>query len=71
MSENRITTLRLPAELSDEAEFIARAEGIPLSQFFRDAIAAHIAARRDDPEFQERLQGRLEADQAILRRLGR
>jgi Ribbon-helix-helix protein, copG family len=67
--ETRVTTIRLPADQADEAEFIARVDGIPVSELVRDAIAAYIAARRDDREFQDRLRQRIEADQVILQRL--
>lgn len=69
MADTRITTIRQPTEQADEVEFVARADGVPASEFIRDAIAAHLAARRADPEFQARLRERIEADQEILRRL--
>ena len=69
MAETRITTIRQPAEQADEVEFVARVDGVPASELIRDAIAAHLAARRADPDFQARLRERIEADQQILRRL--
>jgi hypothetical protein len=69
MADTRITTIRQPAEQADEVEFVSRVDGVPASEFIRDAIAAHLAARRADPEFQARLQERIEADREILRRL--
>jgi post-segregation antitoxin (ccd killing protein) len=69
MAETRITTIRQSAEQADEVEFAARVEGIPVSEFIREAIAAHLEARRSDPGFQERLRERMKADQHILRRL--
>jgi hypothetical protein len=69
MADTRITTIRQPAQQADEVEFVARIDGVPASEFVRDAIAAHLAARRADPEFQARLRERIEADQEILRRL--
>lgn len=65
----RVTTLRLPAELAEEVEFVARIDGKPVSEFIRDAIAAHLASRRADPEFQQRLEARIKADREILKRL--
>jgi len=67
--EKRVTTIRLPAGLADEVEFVARVDGVPASEFMREAIAARIANRRADPEFRKRLQERMEADQRILDRL--
>jgi hypothetical protein len=69
MAETRITTIRQPAEQADEVEFVARVEGKAASEFIRDAIKAHLEARRADPEFQQRLKARVEADREILKRL--
>jgi hypothetical protein len=69
MADTRVTTIRQPADQADEVDFIARVDGIPASELIREAIAAHLAARRADPEFQARLRQRMEADQEILRRL--
>lgn len=69
MAETRITTIRQPAEQADEVEFVARVEGVAASEFIRDAIASHLAARRADPEFRKRLRQRMDADEQILRRL--
>lgn len=65
----KVTTIRQPADQADELEFIARVDGVPVSEAIRDAIAAHIAARRSDPAFQSRLHERIEADRNILKRL--
>lgn len=64
-----VTTLRLPAAQAGDVEFVARVDGVPVSKLVRDAIAAHLAARRADPEFQERLRARMAADAQILKRL--
>jgi predicted DNA-binding protein len=69
MSRTRITTIRQPDDQADELEFVARVDGMPVSEAIREAIAAHIQARRSDPVFQERLRKRIEADQDILKRL--
>lgn len=69
MTDTRITTIRQPVQQADEVELAARVEGVAASEFIRDAIAAHLAARRADPDFQARLRERLEADREILQRL--
>jgi predicted DNA-binding protein len=69
MSGTRVTTIRQSDDQADELEFIARIDGMPVSEAIREAIAAHIKARRSDPAFQERLRKRIEADQHILKRL--
>lgn len=69
MSEIKSMTLRLPADQAAEVEAIAGVEGIPVSKFVRDAIDAHIEARRKDVEFRARLRRSIEANNDILERL--
>ena len=69
MAETRITTIRQPIDQADELEFVARVDGVPVSEAIRDAIAAHIESRRGDPAFQQRLRERMAADRHILKRL--
>jgi predicted DNA-binding protein len=69
MPETKVTTIRQPADQADELEFIARVDGVPVSEAIREAIAAHLEARRNDPAFQQRLRERVEADRNILKRL--
>ncbi len=69
MPNTKVTTIRQPANQADELEFVARVDGVPVSEAIRDAINAHIQARRDDPAFQQRLRERIEADRDILKRL--
>ena len=69
MSKSRVTTIRQPEDQADELEFVARVDGIAASELIRDAIANYLEARRTDPEFQERLRARIEADKEILARL--
>jgi hypothetical protein len=64
-------TLRLAEEQARELEAMARVERIPVSELVRDAIDAHIAARRKDKAFQKRLQQMLVDDREILERLAR
>ena len=62
-------SLRLPEDKAAELTAIARADDIPVSKAVREAIDNHIAARRADKDFQDRLKKRLEEDQEVLRRL--
>lgn len=71
MSNIKSMTLRLPADQAAEVEAIAGVEDIPVSKFVRDAIDAHIAARRKDAEFKARLKRSIEANNDILERLAR
>jgi post-segregation antitoxin (ccd killing protein) len=65
----KITTLRLAVELADELAAVARADGMTISDVVREALGKHIAERRADPDFQERLKGRMEETRAVMERL--
>lgn len=69
MPETKVTTIRQDAEQAAELEAVARVEGVPVAEVIRTAIADHLAARRQDPAFRERLRQRIEEDQAILQKL--
>jgi Arc/MetJ-type ribon-helix-helix transcriptional regulator len=71
MPERKNMTLRLPPEQADELEAVARAEGISVSDAVREAITEHIARKRKDKAFQERLRSVMERDREILERLSR
>lgn len=69
MTDTRVTTIRMPATVADEAEYVARVDGKPVSEFIREAVIALIAERRKDPEFRTRLQERVKADQSMIQRM--
>lgn len=69
MSDHKVTTIRQSAEQAAELEAIARVEGVPVAEVIRTAIADLIEMRRNDEGFRQRLQRRLEEDQAILKKL--
>jgi len=71
MEEVRAMTVRLTAEQAGELEAVAQIEGAPVSEEIREAIAAHIEAKKNDAQFQERLRKSLERNQAILKKLAR
>jgi hypothetical protein len=62
-------TLRLDPSQAEALEAIARVDEMPVSEAVRGAIAAHIEARRADPEFRARLKEIIEYDQKLLARL--
>jgi len=62
-------TLRLDDEQARELEAIARVDDVPLSASIREAIAAHVASRREDSDFRKRLTRRMNEDREILERL--
>jgi hypothetical protein len=62
-------TLRLAEDQARELEAVARIDDIPVSEAVREAITTHVAARRQDRDFQERLARTMEEDREILKRL--
>lgn len=62
-------SLRLPEDLADEIAAVARTDEMAVTAAIREAIANHIAARRADKAFKERLRKRLEEDREVLERL--
>lgn len=69
MSSTKIISLRMPAELAEQIDAMARAEGVSISETLRAAAYRYIATRRADQDFKERLRKRLEEDAEILKRL--
>jgi hypothetical protein len=64
-------TLRLTDEQAATLELVARADGQTLTEAVRVAIDAHIAERRGDRDFMERLRRRHEEERALYERLSR
>jgi metal-responsive CopG/Arc/MetJ family transcriptional regulator len=62
-------SLRLPEDLAAELSAVAAADEMHISEAVREAIDKHIAERRADKGFQERLKKRLEQDRELLERL--
>jgi hypothetical protein len=67
----RTRTVRLPADQADALEAIADIDQVSTNEEIRRAIDAHIEARRQDVDFQRRLQASIERNRAILERLAR
>lgn len=65
----KATSLRLPEDQAAELAAVARADGMKISEAVRQAIDKHIAERRSDPGFQERLRTVLEEDREVIERL--
>jgi predicted transcriptional regulator len=65
------TTVRLPDELADDAEAIARVRGDSVNQLIIDALAAEIERVRSDDDFTARAKKLLERDREILDRLAK
>ncbi len=67
----RQTTVRLPEDLADEAEAVARVQGTSLNQLIVDSLADAIDRVRADNDFTTRAKRVLERDREILDRLAR
>lgn len=63
------TTVRLPTELADEAEAVARVQGTSVNQLIVDSLRAEIDRVRADDDFTSRAKRLLERDKALLERL--
>lgn len=65
----KITTLRLDEKQAAELAAVARADEMTTSHAVREAVAKHIADRRADSDFQQRLKKLMEEDLQILEQL--
>ena len=63
------TTVRLPDELADEVDAVARAKGMSVNQLIIDSLTAEIDRVRDDKDFLATLKRLVDRDQEILDRL--
>jgi predicted transcriptional regulator len=63
------TTVRLPDDLADDAEAVARVRGDSVNQLIIDSLAAEIQRVRADDDFTARAKKLLERDREILDRL--
>ena len=65
------TTVRLPEELADEAETVARVKGTSVNQLIVDSLAAEIDRVRADKDFTAQAKRLLERDKELLDRLAK
>ncbi len=63
------TTVRLPEDLADDAETVARVKGTSVNALIIDALEAEIERVRQDKDFTSRMHALLERDKEILDRL--
>lgn len=68
---SRQTTVRLPQELADEAEAIARVNGTSVNALIIESLAAELDRVRADSEFTSRAKKLLARDREIIERLAR
>jgi len=65
------TTVRLPPDLAEQAEAVARVRGTSVNQLIVESLSAEIERVRRDEEFTTRARRLLERDRELLDRLGR
>jgi predicted transcriptional regulator len=65
------TTVRLPDELADAAEAVARVRGTSVNALIVDSLAAEIARVREDDDFTHRARRLLDRDRELLERLAK
>ncbi len=53
---DKVVTVRLPADQCFALETVARFDGVALAEEIREGIELLLAARRNDPEFRERVR---------------
>ncbi|MEI8404638.1 MAG: YlcI/YnfO family protein [Actinomycetes bacterium] len=63
------TTIRLPDELAETAEVVARGKGISVNALVVDALSVEVERVRADEDFMARLRRLAERDKEILDRL--
>jgi glutamate-1-semialdehyde aminotransferase len=67
--DRKITTVRLPEDLAETAEVVARGKGVSVNALIVDALAAEIDRVKADGEFMASLRALTERDREILDRL--
>ena len=65
------TTVRLPEELADQAEAVARVQGKSVNALIVDSLAAEVERVRADKDFTQRARKLIERDQELLDRLAK
>ncbi len=63
------STVRLPEDLADDAEAVARVEGASVNALIIDALKAEIEWVFQDEDFTSRARRLLERDRELLERL--
>lgn len=63
--------MRLPDELADEAETVARVRGVSVNSLIVDSLSTEIARVRKDRDFTTRARKLLERDKELLERLAK
>jgi predicted DNA-binding protein len=67
--KKRTTTVRMPEELAEQADVVARGRGISVNALMLEALETEIERVRHDEDFMTRLRELTERDKEILDRL--
>ncbi len=67
--EKRTTTVRMPEDLAETADIVARGRGISVNALMLEALEAEIERVKNDKEFMDTLRALTERDKEILDRL--
>lgn len=67
----KVTTVRMPQDLADQVEAVARGRGVSVNTVVVDALASEINRVKADKDFMARLRKLTERDKEILDRLAR
>jgi predicted transcriptional regulator len=65
------TTVRLPEELADQAEAVARVQGKSMNALIVDSLAAEVDRVRANKDFTKRARQLIERDKELLDRLAK
>lgn len=65
------TTVRIPDDLADQAEAVARVKGVSVNSLIVDSLATEIERVRTDKDFTQRARKLLERDKELLERLAK
>ena len=65
------TTVRLPDDLANESEAVARVKGTSVNALIVDALKKEIERVRSDEQFTTRAKQLIERDKELLERLAR
>ena len=63
--------MRLPEELADQAEVVARVQGTSLNTLIVDSLAAEVERVRADRVFRKKARQLIERDKELLERLAK
>lgn len=65
----RTTTVRIPEDLAERADLVARGRGISINALMIEALQAEIEQVKEDAEFMDTLRALAQRDKEILDRL--